>query len=709
MRNELENIQLIEKYLLGELSNKETVEFEKELMINNELRKSVEKQQLIMKASERKGIKNNIIKGRQRYKRTRLLKSLGLGVLVIGILITVYSLFFNHTANKKLKIDLPEQVFTIQNEKDTVIETENGLIIVIPANAFINKEGRTITENIKFNVKEAFNAHDIITSGLTTLSNGELLATGGMFFLEAYYKGEKLELSKGKEVLLDIPNINPNPKMMLFDGEQVEDGTINWVNPRPFDKDLITYDITSLDFYPNGYPEIIGTEYISGDSDTISNSKEVVINGKNYSKKYTDSLYYSFSRVFNSNNTMYSEDLSDPITCEAPSGINPAKIKSIWNKKYNNTILATKEFEERLKLIHELKLDPLLDVYVNNIDKPLWYGDSIANQICEGQFQYYYEQRTEGVQLNDDLSTSLTHYYKEKQQEFTQQSELAYTQYTNKKKKLQMDFSRISDQKDQEEYNRKMKIYYEELEINLDEAYRQLGKERVRINPNQITSSNQITPYVGRLRIRTNTLGAKNVDYFVNQSTQNRETLNFKDRVSGKTALIEYEEVNLTVKNQEKFDKIFVYMIPNGLNSYNRMTSSNNVNFKGKLNELFKYRLFCLAYNKGQPYYYESALTKGIKSIALKKISESKLMKKLSRTSFSGKNNSAEVDIKSDIDFYKIEKEYDTKKKIFDASDELTVKVGKFLFPGLNKFCILLSKSYVSESIYNDTLLLGRE
>lgn len=251
MRNELTYIQLIEKYLLNKLSDKEKQEFEAKLKTDNQLKQDVEKQKLVMEGAKRMGLKASAQKGFKKFKTMKNLKYIATTIAVIGAATMLYFAM----SSKEVKTNSPEELlleqgFVIDNAKDTVIETENGMVLVIPENAFVDENGNAVT-NVNFEVKEAFETADILKAGLTTLSDGKLLETGGMFFLNAYDKeGNKLGLAKDKKILAEIPNMNPREDMMLFDGEKQEDGSINWVNPKPFEKDLITYDITTLDFYP---------------------------------------------------------------------------------------------------------------------------------------------------------------------------------------------------------------------------------------------------------------------------------------------------------------------------------------------------------------------------------------------------------------------------------------------------------------------------
>ena len=49
-------------------------------------------------------------------------------------------------------------------------------------------------------------------------------------------------------------------------------------------------------------------------------------------------------------------------------GINPAIIQVIKSDKYQNTLIATKDFEARLKVIFKTCNDKVLELYINNLN-----------------------------------------------------------------------------------------------------------------------------------------------------------------------------------------------------------------------------------------------------------------------------------------------------------------------------------------------------
>ena len=854
MRNQLNVIHAIDKYLRGVLDETETQEFENRLKTDTQLQQEVAKQRLLMEGIKRSALSSSAAKGLKKYKTIKTLKYVGVIVAVAAI--SAVSIYFVNNQNEKAQPDenpttelgieaLLTQGYELNTAQDTVIETENGSVFAIPADAFETEGGKSVSGKVNFEIKEAFEEYDIMKAGLTTTSDGELLETGGMFFLDATQNGKKLRLKKGKEILSQLPNLHPEKDMKLFDGEKQPDGTINWVNPKEFEKDLITVDITSLDFYPEGYVEELSNKKekvlirAEGDLPTrkmtveearklgyrypkdvwneqdairlgliIREYEEVVSDSKVYSKEFTDSLYYSFARLFEERTLESMVDTSlivepsiqkqdkpkikldgkalfkqncaschhpykngtgpalkgtfvkwksagdniyefiknpqaqydrgvesalninylrggmpgqavtneeidaiyrhvDKIypnidsqteeaqPCPIPSGINPAKVKAIWNKKFNNTILATKEFEERMKVIHESRQDRILEVYVNNLDKPLWYSDSIASHMDEStsqKFRAFYKQKKGGVKVNDRLVNKLTSYFTKKHKEYTSKSSKAFNEYETKKRKLRAEFANKKSKKDQEEYNRKVKAYQEEYEINLCNAYSQIRKNH---------DCNE--PPVPLVTARINSLGPKNLDVYVAEATSNRKSMKYTDPASGEVATLTYKPVTVKLTNSEKFDKVFVYMLPDSLSSFNRMKSTNNVDFEFSMNMLFQYDLMAIGYVGEQAYFVElNSVQPKSYSLSLAAISEEKLKRKLSKT-----KPTATQEIKSDQDFYQEEMIYNSREEKYKRDGQLMLEIGHFLFPEVSENCLELSIEVTLDEFESSGLIIN--
>jgi hypothetical protein len=140
---------------------------------------------------------------------------------VITVLIFACTSEKNHALFNKDNIRT--QLFSINPEKENTIRGVRGGEFKIPAGAFAGSGAVTIE------LKEIYAPIEILASGITTESNGELLESGGMFYLNAKRNGKELELLKPIEG--SIPTEYINDSMKLFKGEVMDDGNVNWVEP----------------------------------------------------------------------------------------------------------------------------------------------------------------------------------------------------------------------------------------------------------------------------------------------------------------------------------------------------------------------------------------------------------------------------------------------------------------------------------------------
>lgn len=108
--------------------------------------------------------------------------------------------------------------FTVDASTGGTFNTNRGSEITIPANAFVDGSGQTVTGNVDLEFQEIFNASDAITSGAFTISNGIPIGTGGAFFIGAEQNGQALGVSPGQSVQVQIPSQQTNQAMQLFTG-----------------------------------------------------------------------------------------------------------------------------------------------------------------------------------------------------------------------------------------------------------------------------------------------------------------------------------------------------------------------------------------------------------------------------------------------------------------------------------------------------------
>ncbi len=599
----------IDRYLLNEMSTEEKLAFENELKISRDLQEEFAIQKQIIEAAKNAGIKNEFAKAIKSniYKRNILKGGLAI-IIVAAVSFLVYkNNVFTHSnieEKRETKNNKPlAETFTITNTTDTIIETKDGVVFAIPANAFGN------SNNVELEIKTALTPYDIIQNGLSTISNGALLQTAGMFYIKGFANGKELPLTK--EISVSVPTKKINPAMQLFDGIEDSTGNINWVNPKPIENKLRTFDISTLDFYPPNYIPTLKA-----------------LNKRYKNKKYTDSLYYSFSgnernesttmpmptgfdtaiiRDYEHYDTSKINNLDSEILVKKSSKnyhpnlkIDPSNIRALWSKKFNNTFFSTKEFEERLKYMHTICMDDFLQIYFENMNKPLHIADIACAKYVTGdtkkKFLEFAARKDGAVAIANGLQLKLSNYFQQKSKAYREASEKTWAKYQNELQTL----NKIADVKQYEEAvrnkKRELQNFDEEYCANLTETYSQIGINRnCRDTPPPPVSEKYYT-------VPISTTVWKNLDVYVFNTTKDRQSMTYTDPTTGKTAQLKYENIQIKIENEKLFDKVMVYLIPNGLSSFQKIEKKESA-YKENLNSIFKYDVVVLAYKGEQGYF----------------------------------------------------------------------------------------------------------
>jgi hypothetical protein len=285
MRIDLEMIKKIEAYLTGTMDPAELKAFEQELNTNIELRNAVEQQRNLMKAMEKTFVRNAAKNAGKKVRMYKLLKISGIVVLSVSIILTVILLVFNGndkglnesrnrgeggdgpTSTEVIGGLLPLQNFTIDPMKDVTLTCMKGTKVFIPDSTFVDELGNIVNGPIEIEVKECLDKYDMVIGNMATLTNGSILESGGMIYINATSNGKQLGVSSNKELTIEVPTVSTLPGMQLFAAEKTKDG-INWVNPRslkgienPTDSTSTTAEIQSdeadVAIKKNDWPKMI--------------------------------------------------------------------------------------------------------------------------------------------------------------------------------------------------------------------------------------------------------------------------------------------------------------------------------------------------------------------------------------------------------------------------------------------------------------------
>jgi mono/diheme cytochrome c family protein len=175
--------------------------------------------------------------------------------------------------------------------------------------------------------------------------------------------------------------------MNLYKGVRQKDGSLDWQNPKPIEQFLTPVDITKLNFYPPHYePKLADLGYGSATKQwkdsvyfSFGNTKKVSSIKDDFS--YTEKSVNIINKNFNGKYLIDTINKVTKIYSDKIREVNPAKVQAFWNAKFNNTLLATKEFEERMTFLHYLGQDRFLELYINNLDKRMATVDSMVLQL----------------------------------------------------------------------------------------------------------------------------------------------------------------------------------------------------------------------------------------------------------------------------------------------------------------------------------------
>lgn len=481
MRAPLEKIELVDKYLSGTLTPEEQSDFSNALKTDIELKQLLDIQQTFIQAAKRKALRAEIktsIDNLNPWKKWW--KWITGGVIIAGV-VTAFVLLNQQPVMPTAPIEKQEviaepvkteaaqaidsatvsnqpsvstsstrvnqdedlmdfnglktwtnpdvQKFSINPLKGLTIEGKQGTLIIVPKDAFVDENNQLVKEQVSFQLVEATTLQDMVLYNLGTTADGKPLESGGMLYMDFTSNGKKVKVNPKRPLYVEVPTKEVKKGMCVFKGE-VEQGKVNWKDPKPLKKYLVNVDFKLLDFLPQGF----------------ANEVQAILPYKGHktaSSELVDSLYYSLERSGKPGSvvefdvpTISIELSNNKFTNSAKTesrslgreqlglcGIAPITIKTIKTPPYAKTFIATREFEQRVKELHTLKNgNELLQLYLNNLAKNLSTVDSIVALKMSGRektvFNSFAAQGLTNIKDAAIYQDQLSAYYTKKKKEF---------------------------------------------------------------------------------------------------------------------------------------------------------------------------------------------------------------------------------------------------------------------------------------------------
>lgn len=428
MRTQLENIERTEQYLNNEMTATERLSFEAEMSTDASLRDTTAQVRALRSAVIRKELRSKIES--QANGGNNWGKGIGLGILLLLLLGGMAWYFFSPTESSvevieeaplsatdsieqaqwaegkfelgghKLWAKPDIQRFGFASSEGATIEGKDGILVIVPSNAFVDSNGKVVNGQVEFKLVEALGIEQMVLYRLKTMSNGSMLESGGMFYIEAHVDGTPVQINPTRPLYIEIPTLEKKPGMMAFTGKVDADGNLNWENPKPLKKYLVKLPLGDLDFLPPGF-----ANEVDGNMPFLNYKKATGV--------VTDSLYYALEYL----NMMESDRVGQP-SC----GIDPVSIETIKKTTYANTFIATKEFEQRIQVLHKAgNGEALLQLYVHNLGKDLGKSDSLVARAVQAdlkaQFQAFAKENLTNIKDADIYQKRLSDFYQSKRKE----------------------------------------------------------------------------------------------------------------------------------------------------------------------------------------------------------------------------------------------------------------------------------------------------
>jgi hypothetical protein len=130
--------------------------------------------------------------------------------------------------NLLLEIAEKPQQLTVPSGKKTTVRGAKGTVLHVDPKQLETLDGSPLGGDIQIELLEMTDNASMLLNNTQTVSNGQILETGGAYYLNMTSDGKQLKMKKGKGLEVEFPRLTEN-EMGLFLGERDSLGQMNWV------------------------------------------------------------------------------------------------------------------------------------------------------------------------------------------------------------------------------------------------------------------------------------------------------------------------------------------------------------------------------------------------------------------------------------------------------------------------------------------------
>lgn len=195
--------------------------------------------------------------------------------IILSIVVAAIFIGCNNDQGKKVQInplDELEQVdnllseiaekpqqLTAPSDKKATVAGAKGTVIHVDPNLLETVDGSPLGDNIQIELLEMTDYLSMLLNNTQTVSNGQILVTGGAYYINMTSNGKQLKMKRGKGLEIEFPKLTDD-EMGLFLGERDSLGQINWKeNEQKFESSDTDKTRNISIPMPTGYPSVTDT------------------------------------------------------------------------------------------------------------------------------------------------------------------------------------------------------------------------------------------------------------------------------------------------------------------------------------------------------------------------------------------------------------------------------------------------------------------
>ena len=140
------------------------------------------------------------------------------------------------------------QFYDIDNQQKTTLVSNNGALISIPSNCFMQRDGSIAIGNVTIEVRELTEKSEHLLSNITTSTFNNLLSSNGTIYLNAYADEQNLKVAPQKLLYVELPAEKRDGDTRAFFAEFDQKGKNWWSKSMPQINRMISLPLDQMAF-----------------------------------------------------------------------------------------------------------------------------------------------------------------------------------------------------------------------------------------------------------------------------------------------------------------------------------------------------------------------------------------------------------------------------------------------------------------------------